>query len=98
MRRTNALNPSEPEYILLYALEPGVAPVLLEVRNEMQRYIAELLEQSIHEAYLMKRFHYDQYCELCGVDVLDAKLNTIKTVRPGKDWRPFIGEEPKEDT
>lgn len=92
MRRMNALKPDEPEYILLRARDERIAPVMLEVRDEMKGYIADLLGNSFRETFMLKRFHFNQWCELRRVDVLDESFEAVKTVKQGQDWRPFIGE------
>ncbi len=67
-------------------------PVMLAVKDELKEYIARLLACPYQEARMLKRFHFDQYCELRRVDVLDESFEVVKTVKQGQDWRPFIGE------
>lgn len=92
MHRMNALDKGEPEYVILRARDEGIAPVMLEVRDEMKGYIEQLVACPYKEARMLKRFHFNQWCELRSVDVLDESFETVKTVKQGQDWRPFIGE------
>ena len=90
--RMDALDPTAPEYVLLRSHHAAKAPALLAVKDELKSYIEQVLATPYKEGRMLKRFHFNQYCELRAVDVLDDEHNVAKTVRQGEDWRPFIGE------
>jgi hypothetical protein len=98
MHRMDALDPKAPEYVLLRARDDGIAPALLEIRDELKGYIEDVLATPFKEGRMLKRFHFNQYCELRAVEILDDEYNVVKTVRQGEDWRPFIGEEKEAET
>ena len=79
-------------------LAEGARPVLLAVKDELKSYIEQVLATPYKEGGMLKRFHYNQYCELRFVDVLDDAGEVVKTVRQGEDWRPFIGEQKEAET
>lgn len=85
MHRRDALDPKATEYVLLRARDDGIAPVLLAVKDELKSYIEQVLATPYKEGRMLKRFHFNQYCELRAVDVLDDEYNVAKTVRQGED-------------
>lgn len=82
------------EYIILRAYE-AAAPIMLSVRGNLREYIRALLTCGYQERRMTKRWHYDVFCELWQVDVLDDNGDVVKTVRQGQAWRPFVGEGPE---
>ena len=92
MLREDALDPTAEAYVILRAPSDQTAPVMLAVKDELKQYVIDLVGCPFQEARLTKRFHFNQYCELRFVDVLDDAGEVVKTVRPGVAWRPFIGE------
>lgn len=98
MFRIDALDPTAESYIILRSYDASVAPVLLAVKDELKSYIEQVLATPYKEGGMLKRFHYNQYCELRFVDVLDDAGEVVKTVRQGEDWRPFIGEQKEAET
>lgn len=68
------------------------APVMLDARDELKRYLELVRMQSQREDGMRKRFYYDQWCELRKIEVLDDDGNVVKVVNQGGEWEPFIGE------
>jgi len=79
--------------LLVLVDDDGKAPVLLDLRGDMRKYFLEVYSSLSKEKDMRKRFYYDRWCEVRKIVVLDEAGNAVKTVRPGQDWRPFIGEE-----
>lgn len=75
-------------------LEP---PVMLDVKDDLKKYIEELYKASLREEYMRKRFYFNEWCELRKIEVLDDGGNAVKTIKPGGEWRPFIGEITEEE-
>ena len=53
--------------------------------------IEQLARECGAEAYMRKRWHFNEWCRLRKIEVLDKSGQVVKTV--GADFRPFIGEE-----
>lgn len=90
--RQDALDPAAESYIILRSYGAVVEPAMLAVKDELKSYIEDVLATPHKEGRMLKRFHFNQYCELRFVDVLDDAGEVVKTVRQGEEWRPFIGE------
>lgn len=92
MLREDALDPTAEAYVILRAPSDQTAPVMLAVKDELKQYVIDLVGCPFQEARLTKRWHFNQYCELRAVRVIGENGEVVKEVRPGKEWRPFIGE------
>lgn len=68
------------------------APVKLEVRNGLRKYLEELFSMQVREGLMQMAFHYNQWCELRAIDVLGEDGTVVKHITPTSEWRPFIGE------
>lgn len=68
------------------------APIMLEVKGEIKQYLEELHETQFREARLRMTFHFNEWCELLAIDLLDNAGAVVKQIKPGVEWRPFIGE------
>ena len=67
-------------------------PVMLETKDEIKQYLEELFSCPFEEAHMRMVFHYNEWCELRAIDVLDDGGEVVKRIKPGVEWRPFIGE------
>lgn len=92
MLREDVLDPTAEAYVILRARSDITAPVMLAVRDKMKEYVKALMACPYQEARMTKRWHFNQYCELRLVRVMDDNGEVAKTIRPGEEWRPFIGE------
>lgn len=84
----------EPHYlnVILCDRENGnKPPVMVEAERTEYEYIEALNATYCAEAYMRKRWHFNEWCQLRKIEVLDASGQVVKTV--GADFRPFIGEE-----
>ena len=77
---------------------PAAPPVMLDIKDDLKKYIEELYKASLREEYMRKRFYFNEWCELRKIEVLDDGANAVKTIKPGGEWRPFIGEIKEENT
>ena len=77
---------------------PAAPPVMLDIKDDLKKYIEELYKASLREEYMRKRFYFNEWCELRKIEVLDDGGNAVKTIKPGGEWRPFIGEIKEENT
>ena len=91
----HSTNPSEPDTLTVFLHDPDEkkkAPVMLTAHGTLAQYIHELSCADHEEKYMRKRFHYNGFCVLQKVDVLDYKSSThaVKTVTEGSDFSEFI--------
>ena len=65
---------------------------MLTARGTLAQYIHELSCTDHEEKSMRKRFHYNSFCVLQKVEVLDYKSSThaVKTVTEGSDFSEFI--------
>lgn len=73
--------------------DENVPPVMLETKDEIKQYLEELLSCQFEEARMRMAFHFNKWCELYAIDILDDAGAVVKHIAPGTEWRPFIGEE-----
>ena len=91
----HSTNPSEPNTLTVFLHDPDEAkkpPVMLTAHGTLAQYIHELSCTDHEEKYMRKRFHYNSFCVLQKVEVLDYKSFThaVKTVTEGSDFTEFI--------
>ena len=91
----HSTNPSEPDTLTVFLHDPDEAkkpPVMLTARGTLAQYIHELDCTDHEEKSMRKRFHYNSFCVLQKVEVLDYKSSThaVKTVTEGSDFSEFI--------
>lgn len=67
-------------------------PAMLEVKDEIKQYLEELHGTQFKEARSRMTFHFNKWCEVYAIDVLDDAGVAVKQIKPGVEWRPFIGE------
>lgn len=72
--------------------EYGDAPAMFEVKDEIKQYLEDLHGTQFAETYMCMTFHFNEWCELLAIDLLDDNGKVVKQVKPGVEWRPFIGE------
>ena len=69
------------------------APAMFEAAGKLGRYAKELMLSESAERYARKVFHFDRWCFLSRIDVLDEGGAAVRSVDDGNaDRRPFWGE------
>lgn len=72
--------------------DDAAPPVMLEAKDEIKQYLEELMGCQFEESRMRMTFHFNEWCELHAIDVLDAGGEVVKQIKHGAEWRPFIGE------
>ena len=79
--------------IVCWGGDPRTASMLEVADPVLKKYVTEVSASTTAEGYAQKVFHFDKWCRVWQVDVLDESGNAVKIVDGTKPWRPFIGED-----
>lgn len=91
----HASTPGEPDTITVFLYDPEdnkKPPAMFTAYGTLAKYIYEISMTDHEEKYMRKRFHFNGFCTLQKIEVLDYKSSkhVVKTVVEGNDFANFI--------